>query len=97
MDVTAMSDRSRNISEIELRIAEIIVDELKIEDATPQRFDVHLDLVDELGIDSMDLATVALVLNDEFDIEIYEENYPKLNTIQLIAEYIRERLRESSE
>lgn len=97
MDVTAMSDRSRNISEIELRIAEIIVDELKIEDATPQRFDVHLDLVDELGIDSMDLATVALVLNDEFDIEIYEEDYPKLNTIQLIAEYIRERLRESSE
>ena len=97
MDVTAMSDRSRNISEIELRIAEIIVDELKIEDATPQRFDVHLDLVDELGIDSMDLATVALVLNDEFDIEIYEEDYPKLNTIQLNAEYIRERLRESSE
>lgn len=97
MDVTAMSDRNRNISEIELRIAEIIVDELKIEDATPQSFDVNLDLVDELGIDSMDLATVALVLNDEFDIEIYEEDYPKLNTIHLIAEYIRERLQESSE
>lgn len=36
MDVTAMSDRSRNISGIELRVAEIIVDELKIEDATPR-------------------------------------------------------------
>ena len=50
MGVTAMTDQRTEIPEIELRIAEIIIDELKIEDVTAQTFDVNLDLVDELGI-----------------------------------------------
>ena len=89
MGVTAMTDQKTEIADIELRIAEIIIDELKIEDVTAQTFDVNLDLVDELGIDSMDLATVALMLQDEYDIEIDESDYPELTTIHLIAEYMR--------
>ena len=46
-----------------LRIAEIMIDELKLEDVTADTFDPDIDLVDEVGIDSMDLATVALVMN----------------------------------
>ena len=70
------------------RIAEIIIFELKLEDVTAQTFDPDLDLVDELGIDSMDLATVALVLQDEYRIRIDEDDYPKLKNIRLIADYI---------
>jgi acyl carrier protein len=44
--------------------------------------------VDELGIDSMDLATIALVLQDEYNITIDEDDYPKLRNVRLIAEYI---------
>jgi acyl carrier protein len=51
-----------------------------------------MDLVDELGIDSMDLATIALVLQDEYKITIDEDDYPKLKTIRLIADYIEEKL-----
>jgi acyl carrier protein len=51
-----------------------------------------MDLVDELGIDSMDLATIALVLQDEYKIAIDEDDYPKLKTIRLIAGYIEEKL-----
>ena len=54
--------------------------------------DILLDLVDELGIDSMDLATIALVLQDEYKITIDEDDYPKLKTIRLIADYIEEKL-----
>ena len=77
---------------LEVRIAEILITELKLNDVTPQTFDVELDLVDELGIDSMDMATVALVLQDEYQIVINEEDYPNLRNIRLIADYIRERL-----
>lgn len=91
-----MKERSLDIAEIELNIAEIIINELKIEDVTPQTFDVNLDLVDELGIDSMDLATVALVLQDEYDIEIDETDYPRLTTIHLIAEYVKAELQDES-
>ncbi len=78
-------------SDIEQQIADIVISELKLEDVTPESFDPELDLVDELGIDSMDLTTVVLVLQDEFDITIDEDDYPKLKNIRLIAEYINAR------
>lgn len=83
-----------NSKEILLRVAEIIIDELKLEDVTPETFGSDLDLVDELGIDSMDLTTVVLVLQDEYDIIIDEDDYPKLTTLRKIADYIKEKLNE---
>jgi acyl carrier protein len=77
-----------------LRVAEILIDELKLEDVTPETFNPDLDLVDELGIDSMDLTTVVLVLQDEYGITIDEDDYPKLKNVTLIAEYIEEKLKE---
>lgn len=73
---------------IRLRIAQIMIDELQLEDVTAETFDPEIDLVDEVGIDSMDLATVALVLRDEYAVRIDEDDYPKLTTLQRIAEYI---------
>jgi acyl carrier protein len=73
-------------------VAEVTIRELKLEDATADTFDPDMDLVDELGIDSMDLATIALVLQDEYEIVIDEDDYPKLKTIRLIADYVKERL-----
>ena len=79
------------LQEVVEGVAQIIIDELKLEDVTPQTFDPDLDLVDEVGVDSMDLATVALVLQDEYGIAIDEDDYPKLKTIHLIAEYVLQR------
>lgn len=82
----------KTIEDVIVNVARIIIDELKIEDVTPETFDPEMDLVDEVGIDSMDLATVALVIQDEYGIRIDEDDYPKLTNIKLIADYIRERL-----
>lgn len=86
-----------NIEEIILHVAEVMIEELKLEDVTPETFDPDMDLVDEVGIDSMDLATVALVLRDEYGIRIDEDDYPKLINIRLISEYIDNRLKEKSQ
>jgi acyl carrier protein len=83
---------TQSIQGIIRRVAEIIIDELKLEDVTADTFNPDMDLVDELGIDSMDLATIALVLQDEYRITIDEDDYPKLKTIRLISEYIKEKL-----
>jgi acyl carrier protein len=74
-----------------IRIAEIIIFELKLEEITPETFDPDLDLVDELGVDSMDLATVVLVLQDEYGITIDEDDYPKLRNVRMIAGYIEQK------
>jgi acyl carrier protein len=82
-----------NAKSLIIRIAEIMINELKLEDVTPETFDPEIDLVDEVGIDSMDLATVALVIQDEYGIRIDEDDYPKLTTIRLIADYVEKRLK----
>lgn len=74
------------------RVAEVLIEELKLEDVTPATFDPDIDLVDEIGIDSMDLATVALVLQDHYGIRFDEDDYPTLTTVRKIAAYIGERL-----
>ncbi len=79
------------INEIILRVSQVMIEELKLEDVTPETFEADIDLVDEVGIDSMDLATVALVLQDEYGIRIDEDDYPKLTTVRLIAEYIEKK------
>ena len=84
--------RSSGIDDILLHVAEILVRELKLEDVTAETFDPEIDLVDEVGIDSMDLATVALVIRDEYAIRIDEDDYPKLRNIRLIADYLEQKL-----
>lgn len=81
-----------DLKEITIRVAEIMINELKLEDVTPDTFDPQIDLVDEVGIDSMDLATVALVLQDEYGIRIDEDEYINLTTLNRIAEYVQKRL-----
>jgi acyl carrier protein len=83
---------SKETKGIVRHVAEIIIGELKLEDVTPDTFNPDMDLVDELGIDSMDLATIALVLQDEYKIVIDEDDYPKLKTVRLICDYIEEKL-----
>ncbi len=83
---------SKDISRTITRIAEILINELKLEDVTPETFDPDLDLIDEVGIDSMDMATVALFLRDEYQIRIDEDDYPKLTTVRIIARYIDDKL-----
>jgi acyl carrier protein len=83
------SEASKGIIE---KVAQTIIFELKLEEVTVETFNPDMDLIDELGIDSMDLATIALVLQDEYKIAIDEDDYPKLKTVRLIAEYVEERV-----
>jgi acyl carrier protein len=75
---------------MERRIAEILIQELKLENVTADTFDVTTDLVKELGIDSMDLTTVVLVLQGEYQVKFDEDAYPSLTSVRAIAAQIRQ-------
>ncbi|MEQ8161184.1 MAG: phosphopantetheine-binding protein [Smithellaceae bacterium] len=87
---------SYDIESIIRHVIEVMIDELKLEDVTIDTFSPDMDLIDELGIDSMDLATIALVLQDEYKIVIDEDDYPKMKTVRLIAEYVERKLSKES-
>jgi acyl carrier protein len=70
------------------RIAEIIIGELKLKDVTPENFDPDLDLIEDLGIDSMELTTIVVVLQDEFGVRIDEDDFGELTTLAKITAYV---------
>ena len=71
------------------KIAEIIINELRLKDVTPQTFDPNLDLIEDLGIDSMELTTIVVLLQDEFGIRIDEDDFSQLTTLAKIDEHVK--------
>lgn len=79
---------------IEDRIVELVVKQLKFKlpGANPSTFDRSLHLIDGLGIDSIDMAAVALRVQDEFGIEVREEDYEQIASVEQIARFVRDRI-----
>lgn len=74
------------MSTIEERVINIVVEQLgvKKEDATLQA-----SFVDDLGADSLDTVELVMALEEEFDIEIPDEEAEKIRTIQQAVDYIQ--------
>ena len=45
-------------------------------------------LVDDLAIDSLDLVSVVLKIQDEFDVAIDDEDVPNLRSVSDLAAYV---------
>ncbi len=67
----------------------------KIRSLISERFDVEedkitrdTDIVEDLGVDSLDIAELLLTLEDEFDITIPEEDIAKLKTVGDLVDFM---------
>ncbi len=74
------------MANIEERVIEIIADRLGVEkgDIVPEA-----SFVDDLGADSLDLVELIMAMEEEFDIEIADEEAEKLKTVQDVLNYIK--------
>lgn len=70
------------------RVKRIVVDRLGVDSAevTPEA-----SIKDDLGADSLDVMDMILELEDEFSMEISDEEAEKINTVQDIVTYIESR------
>ena len=75
------------MSSIEERVKKIIVEQLgaKEEDVTNEA-----SFVDDLGADSLDTVELILNLEEEFDIEIPDDQADKITTVQQVIDFINE-------
>ena len=78
-----------NILEIKNRVVEIIANQLGIEqeDVTAQA-----SVVDDLGADSLDVVELVMALEEEFDLEIPDEEAEKISNVQNIFDYMESAL-----
>ncbi|MBW1973971.1 MAG: acyl carrier protein [Deltaproteobacteria bacterium] len=70
---------------IKQKVIDLIVEKLGVEreDIVPE---AHV--IDDLGADSLDVVELVMALEEEFDIEIPDEDAEKIRTVQDIFDYI---------
>ena len=73
---------------IDEKVIDIIVDKLGVErsEVTPEAV-----FVDDLGADSLDLVELIMAMEEEFGMEIADEEAEKLRTVQDVISFITAR------
>ena len=76
------------MSEVQDKIKQIIVDELGVDEneVTP-----NARFIDDLGADSLDTVELVMRFEEEFGIEIPDEDAEKILTVGKALDYIKEK------
>jgi acyl carrier protein len=74
---------------VERRVIEIIVEQLGVgeDEVTPEA-----SFIDDLGADSLDLVELIMAMEEEFGLEISDEEAEKIQTVQDVINYINEHI-----
>lgn len=67
------------------RVKKVVVDRLKVSD---DEVTESASFVDDLGADSLDVVDLVMGLEEEFDIEIPDEDAEKIQTVEQAVAYI---------
>ncbi|KHF39812.1 acyl carrier protein [Halalkalibacter kiskunsagensis] len=70
------------------RVTKIVVDRLGVEEAEVK---LEASFKDDLGADSLDVVELVMELEDEFDLEISDEEAEKISTVADVVDYINSR------
>ena len=71
---------------IEQRVKEIIVEQLGVSESEVKP---EAKFVDDLGADSLDLVELVMALEEEYNMEISDEDAEKILTVGDAIEYIK--------
>ncbi|GAB6888344.1 acyl carrier protein [Desulfothermus okinawensis JCM 13304] len=78
------------MSELLEKIKKIVSEQL---DVDPEQVVPEASFVDDLGADSLDLTELIMAMEDEFDMEIDDEEAQKLRTVQDVINYIESKVK----
>jgi acyl carrier protein len=72
------------------RIKEIIVEQLGVE---LDQITSEASFIDDLGADSLDTVELVMAFEEEFDIEIPDEDAEKIRTMKDVVQYLNAHLK----
>ena len=73
---------------IEDKVKDIIVEQLGV---TPEQVTATASFTEDLGADSLDVVELVMAFEEEFSIEIPDEDTEKLHTVGDVVKYIEEK------
>jgi len=71
--------------DIKKKVEEIIVEELGVE---ASEVTIKASFIEDLGADSLDTVELIMKFEEEFDIDIADEDAEKLTTVGAVIEYL---------
>ena len=74
---------------IEERIKEIIADQLGVE---AEKVTPEAKFIEDLGADSLDVVELIMAFEEEFGIEIPDEDAEKIQTVGDVINYLKEKV-----
>ena len=74
---------------IEQKVREIVADRLGVD---PDEVTPEASFIDDLGADALDTVELVMAFEEEFGIEIPDEDAEKIQTVGDAIEYIQKRL-----
>jgi acyl carrier protein len=74
-------------AEVAERVKQIIVDQLGL---SPDQVKPEASFLKDLGADSLDIVELVMAMEEEFEIEIPDEEAEKIKTVQNAIDYIVE-------
>jgi acyl carrier protein len=78
-----MSEKS-----IEEKVKDIIVEQLGV---NPEQVTPTASFIEDLGADSLDIVELVMAFEEEFSVEVPDEDAEKLQTVGDVIKYIEER------
>lgn len=75
------------MNSIEDRVTDIVVEQLGLE---RDKVQAESKFVDDLGADSLDTVELVMALEEEFDIEIPDEEAEKITTLKEAIAYVED-------
>jgi acyl carrier protein len=74
------------MASVEEKVKEIIVEQLGVD---PAQVTPEASFVNDLGADSLDTVELVMALEEEFNLEIPDEEAEKISTVGQAIEYIK--------
>ena len=73
--------------DVEAKVKEIIVQQLEVD---AEKVTMDASFVDDLGADSLDVVELVMAFEDEFGVEIPEEEEQKIATVKDAVTFLQE-------
>lgn len=72
---------------IEEKVKQIVAEQLGVDEAQVTE---NASFMDDLGADSLDTVELVMALEEEFDVEISDEDAEKIQTVKDAISYVKE-------